>query len=156
MKVIGYCRVSARGAKRRGNLEDQEVCLIEAVEKLGGVMVKVFKETASGKKFKHRPKLTIAAKLARKVGGVLLAESVDRFVRSPEYDSEDNFESQASLADLQKLRRSYQRGDPLYAARSRCGLEKGTWETHPEGATVQRQGRTTAQADCCPAFVAGG
>lgn len=99
-RVIICLRVSRRAQRCAGNLADQREALRAAVQRAGGRLVGIVLHTGRGT---DPGWLAPATNLARLRGAVLLAESTDRFIRSPDYHSVDCPDAQAGEDDLEKL-----------------------------------------------------
>lgn len=96
-------RVSSRQQDHSNNLDGQELVLREAVESGGGKVIDVFRFVESG----FYPEMwTRAAYLAKKCGVTLLAESTDRFIRHFLYHAKKRSQVQATLQELEELRRA--------------------------------------------------
>jgi DNA invertase Pin-like site-specific DNA recombinase len=80
-RVVTYARESSRWQDANGNLQCQIELLRRLLKKLGFTVIKVFKEAASGQRY-ERPLLERAASFARRRNAVLVAEAVNRYVRS--------------------------------------------------------------------------
>jgi DNA invertase Pin-like site-specific DNA recombinase len=102
-RVVIFLRVSHHNQRRRGNLNDQEAKLRRAMAKLGVVVVYVYHHVGSGW---DCDAVSSAAAIAREHGAKLVAESVSRFIRHPDYHSKSCPDAQADAADLQGLRNS--------------------------------------------------
>ena len=101
MRFVLALRVSAGSQDRRNNIQDQEDTLWRIVEESGGRVVGTFRHTGSG----TNPEwLREAAAHAHTMKAVLLAETVDRFVRPEAYHSKLCHDAQATDADLKLLR----------------------------------------------------
>jgi hypothetical protein len=95
MKVVLYARVSHRTQDHKGNLNRQVNYLLRKVKKRGAVVIGVHKEIVSGKIHDDSPKFRAACKKARKHGAIVVARSVDRFLRNARYyDSKENWDAQ--------------------------------------------------------------
>lgn len=99
-RVILCLRVSRRAQRCAGNLADQREALRAAVQRAGGVLVGIVLHTGHGT---DPGWLAPAANLARLRGAMLLAESTDRFIRTPDYHSVDCPDAQAGEGDLARL-----------------------------------------------------
>ncbi len=99
-RVILCVRVSRRAQRCAGNLADQREALRAAVQRAGGVLVGIVLHTGHGA---DPGWLAPAANPARLRGALLLAESTDRFIRSPDYHSADSPDAQAGEEDLARL-----------------------------------------------------
>jgi DNA invertase Pin-like site-specific DNA recombinase len=99
--VILCLRVSKRAQKKTGNLEDQKRHLRRVVAERGARVVGLIPHEGPGWDFSW---LIPALAKAKECGAKLLAESVSRFVRSKEYHSSKNPESQPSELQLESLR----------------------------------------------------
>lgn len=90
-KVVLYCRVSARSQNHRGNLDNYEVFLRKRMKQNGTTkVIRVFREVASGWAWNDRSEFREACRFTKKHGAILVAFSVDRFIRSRSYHSKDN------------------------------------------------------------------
>ncbi len=99
-KVVLVCRVSQREQKQRKNLEDQEANLRAEVAALDGIVVGVTHIQVSG----FDPFwISRAVTIAQQHGAKLLAESTDRFVRHPAFNSSKNNSRNARESDLREL-----------------------------------------------------
>lgn len=65
MNVVIYCRVSSDEQAKGGSLDFQEKTLREYCRKNGHNIVDVYREDASGKDFKHRPKINEVMKYCK-------------------------------------------------------------------------------------------
>jgi len=81
-RVVIYARESSRWQDADGNLKCQIALLRRLLKKMGFTVLKVFKEAASGQRY-ERPLLERAAAYARRHNAILVAEAVNRYVRSP-------------------------------------------------------------------------
>ena len=100
-KVLLRCRVSGWVQARNQNLADQETNLRQAATKLGVIVVGVDRHVGSGWDVRSLGKTAI---MARQRGAtIILAESVDRFVRNPLY-AKKRQNLQARACDLQELK----------------------------------------------------
>jgi hypothetical protein len=100
-RFILCCRVSGREQKRNKNCEDQATNLRQIVSENGGSIVDVVSHVGTGW---DSCWLIYAANLAKLHDATLLAESTDRFVRSPLYHSAKMKDEQARRSDLEGLR----------------------------------------------------
>ena len=101
VRVVLVLRVSTGSQDAHNNLENQEENLWRIVEERGGRVVGTFSRCGSG----TNPEwLGEAAAHARNCTAVMLAESVDRFIRPVEYHSVNCPNAQATEADLKRLR----------------------------------------------------
>ena len=98
--VVLCCRVSRDKQNRDGNLDDQERYLRQTLEAMGAVVVAVVRHVGPGTDLGW---LARAAKLAKKHGAVLVAESTSRFCRHPGYHSSEWPDAQARESDLEDL-----------------------------------------------------
>lgn len=99
-RVVICCRVSGRVQKWKRSLDKQERNLRQIVKKRGGIVVGVVSYQGSG----IDPSwLLEAARLARKHRAILLAESTDRFIRHPSFNTDYWPTAQAREADLWNL-----------------------------------------------------
>jgi hypothetical protein len=96
--VLACCRVSGRERKRK--LADQEVNLRQVCERYGAILVDVVMHVGSGA---DPFWIGAAAKKAKELNAVLLAETTDRFVRHPDFHSSKNADAQAREADIELL-----------------------------------------------------
>lgn len=118
LKVVLHCRESRWGQEKAGNLNDQELYLRRRIRKYQdffGVKIQVlavFREVASGWK-DDRIVLIEAARVAKSVGAVLVAESTCRFVRSRKFHSSRNPNVLPSVSEYEALKEATQ-GVPLY------------------------------------------
>ena len=99
-KVVLCVRVSSHLQEKSKNLDDQEWNLREQAGKAGLKVVGVVDHVGSGV---DPIWLVVAAEYAREHDAVLLAETVDRYIRHPGYHSVDNPEAQARKTDLEWL-----------------------------------------------------
>jgi hypothetical protein len=102
--VVLLCRVSAR-EKKRERLEHQMQELTEAIEKRGGVVLRCFKFRASGWRFdaEYRQAVKRAARYAQSHNAVLVAFSVDRFLRARDFHHRNNPNAQPTDEDFQRF-----------------------------------------------------
>lgn len=97
-RVILVCRVSNRERKR--NLPDQEAWLRRECQRRGLIVIGVLREKLSG----FDPAwIARTAAIAKRCRAVLLAESTDRFVRSPFFHTAKTPYAQAQKSDLDYL-----------------------------------------------------
>lgn len=94
------CRVSGR--ERKANLKDQDRSLRRPIIAAGGVVHSVVCHAGSGWDCEW---LVEPARIAKRVGAILIAESTDRFVRNQDYAGDDSTDLRATDAELQELRR---------------------------------------------------
>lgn len=86
-RVVIYARESSRWQDVDGNLKYQIALLRRLLRKMGFTVIKVFGEAASGQRY-ERPLLERAAAYARRHNAILVAEAVNRLVRSPLYHTQ--------------------------------------------------------------------
>ena len=99
-RVILCCRVSACTQDHDGNLANSVANLTERAEYFGAKVIWVKKYVGSG----FDPWwLAWAVEFAKKNGAKLFAETTNRFIRNPGYNSAKNPYAQARDADLQDL-----------------------------------------------------
>ena len=101
--VVLWVRVSVREQKRRKNLDDQDAALRQATDRYGVDVVRVFRHVGSG--WDVLDQLKAAIDFARKHDAVLVAESVDRFLRHPEFRTDTNPDVTPSEEQLEELDR---------------------------------------------------
>jgi len=84
--VILWCRVSGKYQASRGNLDDQKHTIRNRVRQRGGKVVKTYRRI--GKGFDRRGKSILYKALAhaQRIGGLVVAESPDRFLRHRDFD----------------------------------------------------------------------
>lgn len=107
-EVILFCRVSGREQNRNGNLADQINENRRELEKLGVTVIERYKEIESGWDNDHwmdRGALAAAAAHAKRLGVVLVAESLSRFIRSVDYHPSKNSHAVPTRAEFEKLLR---------------------------------------------------
>jgi len=90
LMVVLYCRVSGRCQNRKGTLKRQERKARQVLKRYGIVVVACYGEVESGWRRDDRPRLMAAIARARELGVPLVAESVDRFIRSEHFNDETN------------------------------------------------------------------
>lgn len=100
-RVVIVVRVSTSQQNHNRNLDDQLDTLRRWVADRGGVVVAEVPHVGPGS---DPSWLRQAATLARQLGAVLLAESVDRFVRHPDFNPKACPDAQPREIDLQELR----------------------------------------------------
>ena len=98
--VVLYVRVSRR--HQDCHLEDQQADLTRKSERRGHDVIGLFKETASGWA-DYRTMLQLAVLEADRAGAVVVAESVDRFIRHPEFNPKTNPEVLPTVFDFERL-----------------------------------------------------
>lgn len=101
MLVVLVARVSTGRQDKRNNLRDQLARLRRTVEEFGGKVVGVFWQRGSGQE--PEAWLGRVAAYAQKRNAVILAESVDRFVRSKFFNTKTCPNARASEAELKWL-----------------------------------------------------
>jgi len=104
LEAVIYLRVSGRTQNAKGNLRAAERRLLRELEKLGVVVLRVFREVGSG----WHDDLVVrsaAAEYAAEHNAVLVAESADRFLRSASY-SKENQSVLPTLAEWEALRKA--------------------------------------------------
>ena len=102
VKVVLYCRVSGREQNRKGNLRDQKTVRLRQLEDCGADVVAAYGEITSGW-CDDKLRFEVAADVARASGAVLVAESVDRFLRNIDYNNEKNQEAQPTVHEFESL-----------------------------------------------------
>lgn len=100
-RVFIVCRVSASVQGKTRNPGDQEQALREAVEASGAQVVGV--EHHIGTSYEARWMFKIAQHAERVEANVILAESTNRFIRHPSYNSRTNFHVRPRTFDLKDL-----------------------------------------------------
>lgn len=100
-RVMLCCRVTTQG--QEANLKDQEANLRSVAVGCGAKVVEVFTHVGTGY---DTDWLWRAAEAARKHGAKLLAESANRLIRHPCYDSKSWPDAQARESDLWELRQA--------------------------------------------------
>jgi DNA invertase Pin-like site-specific DNA recombinase len=99
-RVVIYVRVSTRQQDHKNNLDSQIQKLKNAVAASKGIVVKIVTYIGSG----FDPwKVGYAAEIARKHNAIIVAESTDRLIRSPNYHSVTNPNARARTFDLESL-----------------------------------------------------
>jgi DNA invertase Pin-like site-specific DNA recombinase len=84
-KLIAYIRVSTRKQERSGlGLEAQMASVEQYAQSVGGVIVKVYIETETGK-IADRPELQKALAHAKCIGATLVVAKLDRLARNVEF-----------------------------------------------------------------------
>jgi DNA invertase Pin-like site-specific DNA recombinase len=101
-KVVLFVRASRYLQDRRGNLDDQEARLRRVAAVKGWVVVCVVRRVGPG----WDGLLYDAVYQARRLGAVILVETVDRLLRSHEYHSVDSPEAMPSAAEWDDLVRT--------------------------------------------------
>ena len=99
-KVIIFCHVSIGPQEDKMNFDDQQRFLKREVERRGGVVLGILAVATSGK---DPIRLRSAVALAKRKGAILLAESIDRFIRHPGHHSKTDPDLQARHTDLASL-----------------------------------------------------
>jgi len=84
LKVVVYLRVSTRQQNKKRNLWAQKRWMLRELERLGVLVLRVYRETGSGWK-DDRPVLKAAAEYAIANDSILVAETADRFLRSRDF-----------------------------------------------------------------------
>lgn len=108
-KVVICCRVSERKQKRTQNLDDQERNLRRTAEQAGLVVVAVLRYVRSG----FDPCwLVLAARIAKRHGATILAETTCRLVRNQHFHSSVRPNAQPTEEELRNLA-SWTDGVPL-------------------------------------------
>jgi hypothetical protein len=104
-RFLLLCRVSSTDQGRRDNLRAQRLFLTRAVEESGGIVCAGLEFEWSGRGPQWHRKLAMAARFARRLGATLLADTVDRLVRSQRFRSDDPVlcKEQAQRQDLLDL-----------------------------------------------------
>ncbi len=105
--VVIYCRVSASDQERKKNLNEQVNNLIREVEQLGFIIIRTFREVGAGWQ-EYRDVLMFAAEYALANNAVLVAESVTRFIRSKDFNSQINWKVPPTVAEYRRLQRDTQ------------------------------------------------
>lgn len=84
MQAVVYCRVSGDSQEKDGtSLDTQEAHCIEYATAQGWQVVKLFRETSTGAKYRERPLLSTAREMIRsKQADVLLCYALDRLSRN--------------------------------------------------------------------------
>ena len=103
IKVVLYVRCSSRGQSCRGNRADQLACLREHLRGHPVLIIGAFEETASRSEMERRVLLD-AIDFARKTGAVVVAESVDRFIRSELFNPMNNPSAQRTVIEFERLK----------------------------------------------------
>lgn len=99
-RFVLCCRVSTRRQDHQGNPRDQERNLRREVEPRLGAVIEVITHVGSG----WDPQwLTNATAVAVQHGATLLAESTDRFLRSPRYHSSKRPDELPTEEDFERL-----------------------------------------------------
>jgi hypothetical protein len=99
--VVIWVRVSGRQQKHRRNQTDQCDSVMHAVDAFAIPIIEVVTHIGSGKQISDT--LLHAISVASDHGAALIAESVDRFVRHPDYHSSLNPDAQAGGPELKRL-----------------------------------------------------
>jgi hypothetical protein len=99
--VIPVCRVSTWEQEHDLNLSDQERSMRQEMERRGAVVIDVIRHVGSGW---DTAWLAEAADIARRRGAKLVAESLSRFIRSPDDHSKKKPQARPSWQDLDQLR----------------------------------------------------
>jgi len=139
-KALIWCRVST--TRQAPNLADQERILREAVAARGAVVVGTVAHV--GPATRAAAALYKATRQAERVGAALLAESVSRFARHPEYDPKrrpDVAPGTTALRDLAQVTG----GVPLVTLHD----PDATW-TEERGAQTSRGRRAKLKLAECP------
>ena len=101
-RAVLICRVSASDQERSKNLRDQVENLKREMERLGFIVIAVFREIGSGWQ-EDRDVLINAAEYARANNAVVVAESVTRLIRSGDYNGKTNWEALPTVAEYRRL-----------------------------------------------------
>jgi DNA invertase Pin-like site-specific DNA recombinase len=104
--IVGYVRVSTPAQKSNGNLSDQLQDLLKKLKRIrANNIVHVFFETRNGSIFKKMPReLLNACKLAREIGGVVVAVSPDRIIRSHYFNPRKMLFLEPVLSEMEMFR----------------------------------------------------
>lgn len=102
-KIVLFCRASSK-TNQKNTLPVQVADLKNNIQKMGGIIVDEYQFVDSGKlSFEHiKRHWKKAAKLARKHGAILVAESTDRFIRSNEF-THQNKNAPISVPEFEEL-----------------------------------------------------
>lgn len=94
LRLVIYARVSGREQRRRGNLQDQCSGLRAAATAVGAKVVDVVAVEERGGDYDGEGLCPIglirAIAIARKQSAMVLAESVDRYIRHPDFSAKDS------------------------------------------------------------------
>ncbi|QDT54484.1 hypothetical protein Pan44_25170 [Caulifigura coniformis] len=104
LRIVLYVRVSGRNQARGDNLEHRLQYLRNRLRGLNVENIAEFTEVGSGWK-NERPQLANAITFAREHGAVVVAASMDRFVRHADYNSDRDENFLPAVADFQQLLR---------------------------------------------------
>ena len=105
--MVIYYRVSASDQERKKILNEQVKNLIREVEQSGFTTIRTFREVGAGWQ-EYRDVLMYAAEHALANDAVLVAESVTRFIRSKDFNSQINWKVPPTVAKYRRLQRDTQ------------------------------------------------
>jgi DNA invertase Pin-like site-specific DNA recombinase len=104
-EVILYCRCSASAQGANGNLDDQIAACRGELERLGLSVIEEFGEISSGWLIDtfERERFVAACTLARRRDAIVVAESVDRFLRNVRFNTHERKDATPTIAEFEKL-----------------------------------------------------
>jgi DNA invertase Pin-like site-specific DNA recombinase len=104
-EVILYCRCSASAQGANGNLDDQIAACRGELERLGLDVIAAFGEISSGWLIDmfERDQFVAACRLAAKRKTIVVAESVDRFLRHSGFNTHERKDAIPTAAEFEKL-----------------------------------------------------